>query len=217
MSRLSPPSKAYSSTTCGNGLSTKRKKSGSAPRLAQPPPQPATTLTKTGEAQNFFLRELQSTNRIVRSQVADAIHIADFHLPAAVPLLMQDLGDRQEKPYNEFLALSVIGPDAKAAVPFVVAQMDDPAIQGNALTALIGIGQNLKPAVPALIQVLQGTNEIIRPAAAEALMIAGPDAVDALPALTEAKLDPNPVIGVLATAAIGRITGDYEAAVAGLR
>ncbi len=168
------------------------------------------------EAREFFLRELQNTNRIVRSEAAIAIYNCDLRLGAAVPLLMRDLSDRIGKPYNELLALSVIGPEAKDPVPLIVAQMDDPGIRGNPLTALIGIGQGLKPAVPALIRVLQGTDAVLRPAAPEALMLAGPDAVDALPALAEAQQDANAVVRVLAAAAIGRIKGTPEIAVAGL-
>ena len=173
------------------------------------------------EAQDFFfLRELQSSNRIVRLEAAGAIYSCHLRLGAAVPLLMRDLTDRKERPYNESLALGVIGAGAKAAVPLIVAQMDDIAIQGHQgnalLLGLIGIGQGLKPAVPAMIRVLQGTNEMLRPAAVEALMVAGSDAVDALPPLAEAQQDANPVVRALAAAAIGRIKGTPEIAVAGL-
>jgi HEAT repeat protein len=167
-------------------------------------------------ARKFFLEELRHTNRIHRSVMATVLYQTRFKLTEAVPLLLRDLPDHVDKPYGECLALSVMGSTAKSAVPLILAQMDDPEMHGNALTALAGIGTGLEPAIPVLVRMLLETEDRLRPKVVEVLMKIGPAARPALPALTAAQADTNPVVRMLACAAIGRILERPDLAVAGL-
>jgi len=77
------------------------------------------------EARSVFLEELKGRDPFRRSQAALAIWSAGWKFKEAVPLLMKDLEDEQQKPFNQLLALGAIGPDAKDAVPLLIPLLND--------------------------------------------------------------------------------------------
>ena len=81
----------------------------------------------------------------------------------------------------------------------------DADVRWAAVGALSRIGPAAADAVPALIEALRDTTEVIGKAAAEALGRIGPAAVDGVPALIAALSDDNEAIRVAAVGALGRI------------
>jgi HEAT repeat protein len=179
------------------------------------------------EARSAFLEELKSGDPFRRAQAALAIWSAGWKLKEAVPLLMKDLANEQQKPHNQLLALGAIGPGAKDAVPLLIPLLNDQQLRGNTLTALKGIGPGAAAAVPALIEVLKSEPKGLHPAAIEALINIGPAAAPALLVLEDKSLsrqrlpvhrlerrlnDGLGAIRVLAAFAIGKIRGPPESA-----
>ncbi len=165
----------------------------------------------------FLLAELQNTNDTMRFQAAACIYQCRLQLSEAVPLLVQNITNAgRRKPFNEFLALGTIGPAAGAALPFVLQALSDSEMQGNALTALDGIGSPPPSAIPALLDIIRHGQPVLRPAAVEALMLMGTNATPALPSLEELERDGDPVVRVLATASTGQIKQVPELAAARL-
>ena len=175
------------------------------------------------EARSAFLEELKGGDPFRRSQAALAIWSAGWKFNEAVPLLIKDLANQQQKPLNQLLALGAIGPDAKDAVPLLIPLLNDQQLRGNTLTALKGIGPGAAAAVPALIEVLKSEPKATHPAAIEALINIGPAAAPALLVLEDKSLsrprlpvhrqlrerldDGWGAIRVLAAFAIGKIRG----------
>jgi HEAT repeat protein len=88
--------------------------------------------------------------------------------------------------------------------------MESRAHTPNALRAIKGIGAGAYAAVPALTKLLEEEPNL---GVIEALMAIGPKAKPALPALQESLQGANPLVRVLASAAIAIIGGDYDAVV----
>ena len=86
-----------------------------------------------------------------------------------------------------FLALAMMGADAKAAMPVLMESLqdDDPKIRRYSATALGEIGREAKAAIPALTKLLKDENSEVRWAAAHAVGNMGPEAKVAVPTLTK--------------------------------
>jgi HEAT repeat protein len=103
-------------------------------------------------------------------------------------------------------ALGIIGPEAKAAAPFLVQALPD--YRGDLRwTAAKALGRIGKGAVPDLVQALGETNSTIRHAAAYALGEMGADAEAAIPALMKSLSDPNEQVRDSATHSLSAIGG----------
>jgi HEAT repeat protein len=105
---------------------------------------------------------------------------------AGVPALMDALkDDNREVRRAAVIALSEMGPDAKAAGPVLAAifrHIDSKSPYNEAKQALMSIGE---PAVPALIDALKDPSEDVRRWSLEALWTIGPAAKAAIPAVLE--------------------------------
>ena len=146
----------------------------------------------------------------------------------AVPALTDVLKHKDTIPRAyAAMALGLIGPEAKAAVPGLIDVAKagkDPAniARLNAVDALGKIAPGAKDAVPALIDVLKqkGDNSPIRLRAAIALGRIGPGAADAVPALIDALKEPQAKAGPLcfhAATALGQIGPKAKKAVPALK
>jgi HEAT repeat protein len=86
-------------------------------------------------------------------------------------------------------AVAGFGPEAKAALPDLIAALRDKQLVGAAMDGLIGIGG---PAVPAIRDVLNDPDDYVRGCAARILAKIGPEARAAVPALIRAIHRPDP-------------------------
>jgi HEAT repeat protein len=113
-------------------------------------------------------------------------------------------------------ALGSIGPDARAAVPALIAVYKSPAIKDRASIAsvLAEFGPDAKEAVPALIEALKTKDKILACEAAWALGAIGKEARAAVPALMKSLSDPTDShLCCLATQALAKMGPDAKAAV----
>src|SRR5262249_8997362 len=126
--------------------------------------------------------------------------------------LVEALKTRQSR-YWACLALSEMGPQAKAAVPELTALLkdDEPEMRMEAVMALGEIGPDAKDAVPTLIAMLTDAPPAMRYASAFALGKIGADA--ALPALEGAEQQADPFLRLVAAWAVARLKPDDEQAV----
>jgi HEAT repeat protein len=165
----------------------------------------ATALGRMGReasrAVSTLIGALQDDDADVRHKVAVALGKIGPAAWSAAPDLAKALTDRDATVRQSAVtALEEIGPDAKAAVPGLLAALKDTSIRVQAVAALRKIG---KAGVPDLIDALQQRHYQDRLAAIQILSDLGPDAVEAVPALTvRAKSDPYPNVRRAATAAL---------------
>ena len=117
----------------------------------------------------------------VQANVAEALaSLGDAALPKVIKALQND--------ELQGLAVAVIhrlGPKAKAAVPALIDELNDPnpEYRREVEFALATIGPDAKAAVPGLIKELSDQDPRVQRTAAYALGKIGPDAVDAVPDL----------------------------------
>jgi HEAT repeat protein len=107
-------------------------------------------------------------------------------------------------------AVGKIGPDASAAIPVLVdtirqTRNHDRRILVACNNALLEMGQEI---VPYIIPLLKDDDWEMRRGGAWLLGKVGPDAKDAVPALTEALNDTNAAVRMKAAEAIKKIVGD---------
>jgi HEAT repeat protein len=109
------------------------------------------------------------------------------------------------------LGISLIGPEARSAVPELLAFLKDPdkLLRCSAAGALGKLRADLKTVVPALVEALKDKESDVRYCAAVAIEDIGTEARDAVPALIKALKDPDDSVR---SAAIGAIEGIGEAA-----
>lgn len=117
--------------------------------------------------------------------------------PPIVPQLVPLLKDKDlRRPAAAVLAS--FGPAAKAAVPALVALLDDPNLEPPARRdvqfALGQIGPEAASAVPALVKALDSDQERVRNSAMFALGRIGPGAKSAIPALTRYENSDDPML-----------------------
>jgi HEAT repeat protein len=146
----------------------------------------------------------------VRSQAALALWRIERH-PAAIPALVTVVKEDDFGRLNAALALGQIGPEAKLAIPALVAALDDEGRLTRVEVACALWRINKHPAaIPALLKVLKERERGWRRQAAEALGRLGPGAKAAVPALVEALWDDDESVRQRAAQSLKRI--DPEAA-----
>ncbi|MEO8350434.1 MAG: HEAT repeat domain-containing protein, partial [Chthoniobacteraceae bacterium] len=110
----------------------------------------------------------------------------------AVTALVENLTDRDKQAWSNAMgALALIGPGAVEAIPALTECLDGSASDGRGgrdgeqmtFRAAYALSQIGKPAVPALIKILENGDNNSRAGAAMALGGMGADAVEAIPAL----------------------------------
>jgi HEAT repeat protein len=118
-----------------------------------------------------------------------------------------------EDPIGKYAAINAvgkIGPEAKEAIPILIETIRevrnrDKRILFACNKALLGMGKEI---VPQMISLLKDDTWEMRRGAAWILGKLGPDARDALPALTEALNDTNPAVRLQAQESLNKIQGD---------
>jgi HEAT repeat protein len=131
---------------------------------------------------------------------------------SAVPHLVRILEGRNEKLLNRaILALQAIGPEAEEAIEPIRRCIDGGQCPTEAILALGAIG---KPAVSALIRVLNSCDDELRLEAIAALDGIGPPAQEALPFLSNLCLSTSPAIRAAAGQAVRSVSGEKEPSLA---
>lgn len=106
-------------------------------------------------------------------------------------------------------AFSTLGPEAKRAVPDLVAALSDASEDAsrNAADALGRIGPAARDAVPALAKLLASPANSLEVAAAQALGRIGSNSAPAVPGLIRNLSSPTPLVCASAASALGKIGG----------
>jgi HEAT repeat protein len=153
----------------------------------------------------------------VRLAAADAlVRIDRKNVPAVLPVLANALSThRANESESALTTLTLIGPDARAAAPQLLAALaadfSEPPDEGycspQLVQALVSIGAGAD-AVPLLVQMLGDPEEERREAALEALTLIGKDAWAAIPALRAAVKGRFGDIHGSAKAVFFRVTGE---------
>ena len=173
-----------------------------------------------------WISDLRNKSRSERSEAAWALTYFGPAAKAAVPDLIEIIRIHKDDQLqlNCVEALGRIGPDAAPAVPLLINRFLKQRcnlghggviierVEGNPKYALARIRA---PAVPALIDVLNGPDEGMRPCAAEVLAMIGRPAKAAVPSLSRS-LRHGIVLRRHAAAALGRIGPDAAQAVPAL-
>jgi HEAT repeat protein len=107
-------------------------------------------------------------------------------------------------------AVGKIGPEAREAIPILVETIRETRNRDKRMLlacnyALLGMGEEI---VPSMISLLKDDNWEMRRGSAWMLGKVGPDAKDAIPALTQALDDPNPAVRTKAAEALKKIKGE---------
>jgi hypothetical protein len=143
-------------------------------------------------------------DRSLRLAALDALKKLAGDAKPAVPNLAKALSSMDAATRQKAIqVLAALGPDAQPAASALVALLADKEHWEPASQALVRIG---KGAVPALTKGLDSSSALTRQKSARCLGEIGPDARDALPALTaRAQTDASVSVREDATTAIGRI------------
>jgi len=117
--------------------------------------------------------------------------------------------------YAAINALGKIGPEAREAIPLLVETIrqtrnHDKRILLACNYALLAMGKEI---VPGMISLLKDDDWEMRRGAAWILGKVGPEAKDAVPALTEALNDSNPAVRTKAAEALKKVKGGYKESV----
>jgi HEAT repeat protein len=113
--------------------------------------------------------------------------------------------------YTAIAAIIELGPEAKEATPILIDTIRevrnnrDRKVLVACNDALLAIGKGI---VPHMIALLKDDTWEMRRGAAWILGMVGPEAKDAVPALTEALKDPNPVVRQKAQESLRKIQGE---------
>ena len=153
-----------------------------------------------------------------RWKAAEALGNLGPRASAAVPALIDLLGDRQETVrWRTAEALGKIGPDARAAVPALVRGLSETGLLATESAKALGrIGSGAREAVPALSSGLRNADVYFRREVAKALVRIGPEATGAVPALIEALRDKDKVVRLESARALGRMGAAARSAVPAL-
>jgi HEAT repeat protein len=134
-------------------------------------------------------------------------------IPAAadevVPFLIQQLTSRGANQYYAARALGLLGPAAKAAVPYLMEMEPDPCAEVERYQALWRIQRDAAAVVPKFIENLEGNDP--RCSVARTLSEIGPEARAAVPALRKHLFGDQDAVSVGAAVALWRIDGSEDA------
>jgi HEAT repeat protein len=191
----------------------------------------------TSEVTDALVRALRDSDERVRMLAAESLVTRGEALPAAVPILLEALQSLWDGDVHSEAAayLAICGPGAVEALPFVVQALQDAdaRVRLHAAEAIWRIGRQAEPAVDVLVRLLEGhegfvTNflddgmggfhccprasfadydPVIQAAAARILGEMGSPAKGAVPALTAALDEADPV-GREAAAALRKINSE---------
>ena len=117
------------------------------------------------------------------------------------------------KKYAAIKAIGELGPEAKEAIPVLIETIRETKHRDKRILfacnqALLGMGKEI---VPHMIALLKDDTWEMRRGSAWVLGKLGPDAKDAVPALTEALNDPNDAVRRRAAEALKKIKGEEGA------
>lgn len=166
---------------------------------------------------SHWAHDLADEDPEVRARAARMLGNLTSDSRRAVPELGVALHDPDDNVrIQSALALYKIGPASVNAVNDLAAAVSDPhpQVRINSVLALTTLDGDAQPAVPALIKALteSGNSGLVMPIklsvrgqAARALAKIGPAASDAVPALTEVLMDPDPAARRNAATALGRM------------
>lgn len=136
--------------------------------------------------------------------------------PAVADLLKVLKREKVENRGAVYYALGAIGPDAEAAIPALIAGINDEGdgswYRDDAATALGQVGKNSPQAVDALIAALKSDNEYVQGNAAEALAGIGENAKRAIPAIAKLLDDKEPGVRTSALDALATFGPDAKEA-----
>lgn len=143
-----------------------------------------------------LIEELGGTNSLARKCSAESLGLTGSKAGAAIARLKERVEERTEADrqvrYMSADALWKIDHQAYAIVPFRIEELKNPveSVRWSAAGFLGAYGDQSKPAVPALLEILKAEkNNRVRGKAAIALGQIGPAAKEAVPALKEALKD----------------------------
>lgn len=173
-----------------------------------------------------MIRALQSPNSFIRGEAASALGAAGLEATAAIPQLVDTLGDdgrpatvsslvHQDVGRLAALALGCMGPDAVGPLRGVLASTKT-SQREDAIYALGMIGADAAAAVPDLIAALSDGEPEVRRRAAYALGQIGAPSRDSTPVLIEGLQDIDLGARVLAAEALGMIRPPTAAAIEAL-
>ena len=173
------------------------------PALVETLNLPPAQQTATAKADTDTLREL----------AVESIALVGKDAAIAVPVLLRFLNDAREPMRRKTVtALGRIGPAAQLAIPWLVESLafdESPAVRDAAETALAEIG---KPAVPALVHLLDDQEAELRRRAAGSLGQMKAQAKSAVPQIEARLKDADPEVRYTAARSLWQITGRAEAA-----
>ena len=135
------------------------------------------------DAVAFWKEDWQRTNYNSRDDLAIYLRMARYPIPAAAPLLLQEIRTNLSKPpVNELQAFEFMGEAARPAVPYMIQVMGTGGNMnsGNMVALFERLGPVAADAAPALGKVLNQQNPGMPGAALEALAAIGPPARPAL-------------------------------------
>jgi len=149
----------------------------------------------------------------VKSAALSAVHWIGPDAAAAVPALIELWRGGFHRTTIAGI-FGMIGPAARAAVPELIAGLDDPDIDTRywSATALGRLGNAAHAAVPKLIEMLGDSNARVRAGAVSGLTRLGPAAKPAVPAFTRMLASDEAISRLLAAKALRQLRGNAAAA-----
>jgi HEAT repeat protein len=156
---------------------------------------------------------VEMLNNAAPGELAPALGALAEGAAAAVPSLKKAIQDFPQARYWACLILAEIGPEAKEAVPELVACLkdDDAEIRREAIAALGRIGPSAKQAVPAIANALADQDAGVRYTAAYSLGVIGPEAAGAMAALQKLSGEKDPLMQIVSGWALLRLDPKNEA------
>jgi HEAT repeat protein len=169
----------------------------------------------------YWLTALKSENPLDRIEAAHVIaEIAVAHGPAsvasAVPQLVASLSDADPAALEASVeAIEHLGSTARSASPRLLALLDQPSssLRRRAALALSRVDPGASAVVSACSGLLRDDADVAVRQAAAVVLVSGKEAArPAMPVLTVALADPDPLVRVYASAALAR-AGDVRSAI----
>jgi HEAT repeat protein len=178
------------------------------------------TLQKIGPAARaavpMLTNHLSSTDETISVLSAEALWAIEPHNSLSIPCFIEKLTpeaqlDQNRAHYSSLLALAKIGPEARAALPYVRNFLGDNDLQTQ-MAATVAAWR-LDPSGPPPIDLLEGTfhsevHIMYRRTAIELLGDLGPPARAAIPTLTEATKEPDELMREDARVALRQVEAD---------